>query len=79
MLGASEGSPRIDFLLQDGHDLTLAVNTIGKEGGEILAVGTHKEKWEQDRVCYLHLRSNNPDHLADVLKEKGYTVLGMHV
>jgi acetoin utilization protein AcuB len=80
ILGASEeGSSRIDFLLEESHDLALASKTITDEGGEILGVGTYKEKWEESRVCYLHLRATDPNRLADVLKEKGYTVLGVHV
>jgi acetoin utilization protein AcuB len=80
ILGASEeGSSRIDFLLEEGHDLSLASKTIAEEGGEVLGVGTYKEKWEESRVCYLHLRATDPNRLADVLKEKGYTLLGVHV
>jgi acetoin utilization protein AcuB len=80
VMGASEeGSSRIDFLLEEGHDLSLASKTIAEEGGEVLGVGTYREKWEESRVCYLHLRATDPNRLADVLKEKGYTVLGVHV
>jgi acetoin utilization protein AcuB len=80
VMGASEeGSYRIDFLLEDGHDLSLASRTIAEEGGEVLSVGTHKESWDESRVCYLHLRGNDPNHLAAVLKGKGYTVLGVHL
>jgi acetoin utilization protein AcuB len=80
VLGASEeGSSCIDFLLEEGHDLALAAKTIAEEGGEILGLGTYREKWEQDRVCYLHVRGREPNRLTDVLKEKGYTVLGVHV
>jgi acetoin utilization protein AcuB len=80
MLGASEeGSFRIDLLLQEGHDLALAANTIAEEGGEVTGVGIHRESWDASRVCYLHARSADPDRLADALKAKGYTVLGVHV
>ena len=80
LMGASEeGSSRIDFVLEQGHDLALASKTIADEGGEVLGVGTYREKWEESRVCYLHLRATDPNRLADVLKEKGYTVLGVHV
>jgi acetoin utilization protein AcuB len=79
MSGASEeGSFRIGFVLEEGHDLALAANTI-VEGGEITGVGTHKDSWEASRVCYLHARSMDPDRRAETLKAKGYTVLGVHV
>ncbi len=79
VMGASgEGSARIDFLLQGGHDLSLAAKIIAEEGAEVLSVGTHKEGWDEDRVCYLHLRGSDPNDLAEVLKRKGYTVLGVH-
>jgi acetoin utilization protein AcuB len=75
VMGASEeGSSRIDSLLEQGHDLALASKTIAEEGGEVLGVGTYREKWDESRVCYLHLRATDPNRLADVLKEKGYKV-----
>lgn len=80
VMGASEeGSSRIDFVLEQSHDLALASKTIAEEGGEVLGVGTYKENWDESRVCYLHVRATDPNHLADVLKEKGYTVLGVHM
>jgi acetoin utilization protein AcuB len=80
VMGASEeGSSRLDFVLERHHDLALASKTIAEEGGEVLGVGTYKEKWDENRVCYLHLRGKDPNRLADVLKQKGYTVLGVNV
>lgn len=80
VMGASEeGSSRIDFLLEQGHDLALASKTIAEEGGEVLGVATYRERWDDSRVCYLHLRATDPKRLVDLLKEKGYTVLGVHV
>jgi acetoin utilization protein AcuB len=79
-MGASEqDSSRIDFVLGEGHDLSLAAKTIAEAGGEVLGVGTYKEKWEEDRVCYLHVRSKDPAHMSDALKQKGFAVLGVHV
>ena len=79
MLGASEeGSFRIDFVLDEKHDLVLASQTIAERGGEVLGVGTHKDKWEENRVCYLHLRATDPGRFADALEAKGYTVLGVY-
>jgi len=79
VMGAlEEGSSRIDFVLDEKHDLALASRTIAEQGGEVLGIGTHKEKWEESRVCYLHLRAAEPERFADALRSKGYTVLGVH-
>ncbi|MFQ5539945.1 MAG: CBS and ACT domain-containing protein [Candidatus Binatia bacterium] len=79
VMGASEeGSARIDLLLEGkGHDLSGASKTIAMEGGEILGVGTYRERWEENPVFYLRLRAADPDRIAGVLGEKGYTVLGV--
>jgi acetoin utilization protein AcuB len=79
MLGASEeGAFRIDFVLDEKHDLVLASQTVTERGGEVLGVGTHKDKWEENRACYLHLRASDPGRFADALEAKGYTVLGVY-
>ena len=79
MLGASEeGSFRVDFVLNEKHDLAQAIETIAERGGEVLGVGTHKDKWEDSRVCYLHLRGTDPGKFAVALETKGYTVLGVY-
>ncbi len=77
-MGASEeGTCRIDLLLErDGHDLASASQIIATKGGEILGAGTYREKWEERPVFYLRLRGADPNQVAGVLKEKGYTVLG---
>jgi acetoin utilization protein AcuB len=79
VMGASEeGSARIDLLLEgEDHDLSGASKTIAMEGGEILGVGTYRERWEENPVFYLRLRAADPDRIAGVLGEKGYTVLGV--
>ncbi len=79
VMGASEeGAARIDFLLEgEGHDLSSASKTIAEEDGEILGVGTYRERWAENPVFYLRLRAADPDRIAVVLREKGYTVLGV--
>jgi len=79
VMGASEeGTFRIDLLLEgDGHDLASASQIIAGKGGEILGVGTYREKWEESPVFYLRLRAADPHQVAGVLKEKGYEVLGV--
>lgn len=81
VMGASEkGTARIDLLLrEDGHDLADASKTVGEEGGEIFGVGTYRESWGSSTVCYLRFRAPDPERLAGVLKEKGYSVLGVHL
>jgi acetoin utilization protein AcuB len=79
VMGASEeGVARIDLLLEgEGYDLSGATKTIAMEGGEILGLGTYRERWEENPVFYLRLRAADPDRIAGVLGEKGYTVLGV--
>jgi len=79
VMGASEeGTFRIDLLLEgDGHDLASASQIIAAKGGEILGVGTYREKGEESPVFYLRLRAADPNQVAGVLKEKGYEVLGV--
>ncbi len=79
VMGASEeGTFRIDLLLEgDGHDLASASQIIASKGGEILGVGTYREKWEKSPVFYLRLRAAEPNQVAGILKEEGYEVLGV--
>lgn len=81
LVGASEeDSFRIDFVMGEGHDLSLASRTIADAGGEVLGgLGTFREGWNEDRVSYLHVRGRDPNRLADALAKKGYKVLGVHV
>ncbi len=80
VMGASvSGTVRIDLILEGKRqDLTSASKIIADEGGEILGLGTYREKWGESHVCYLRLRTSDPDSLAKVLQEKGYNVLGVH-
>jgi len=79
VMGVSEkGTFRIDLLLAgNGHDLTSASQIIADKGGEILGVGTYREKWEESPVFYLRLRGGNPNQVAAILKEEGFEVLGV--
>jgi acetoin utilization protein AcuB len=81
VMGASEeGAARIDLLLGgEGYDLTDAAQIIAQEGGEILGVGTYRERWGENPVFYLRLRTVDPARIANALREKGYTVLGVHL
>jgi len=81
VMGASEeGTSRIDLLLdREGRDLAEASKTIAQQGGEILSMGTYREQWGDNPVCYVRLRATDPDLVANTLKRKGFTVLGVHV
>jgi len=79
VMGAfEEDSCRIDLLLEGGGDLSTASKIVAEQGGEILGVGTYRERWGESPICYLRLKAADADRLSDVLKEKGYTVLGLH-
>jgi hypothetical protein len=79
MGAAAEGSTRIDFILEgEEHGLTEASRIVNREGGEILGVGTYREKVADNPVCYLRLVSGNPDKIARALRSGGFDVLGVH-
>jgi acetoin utilization protein AcuB len=79
VLGASEEtSTRIDFVLGEGRGLAEASTIISQEGGEVLGVGTYRGKWGETPVCYLRLRSGDPEAIAKHLKDRGFDVLGVH-
>ncbi len=79
IIGASEeGTARIDLTLGGGgNDLASASNIIAEEGGEILGVGTYREKQGTNPIFYLRLRTDDPDKIVAVLKKKEYNILGV--
>jgi len=81
VMGASEeGTARIDFLTGgEAANLTEASKVLQEQGAEILGLGTHREKWDGDSIFYLRLRSTDPNRLAEILKRRGFTVVGVHV
>ena len=80
VMGASQGgSTRIDFILQgEEHGFVEATRIVAREGGEVLGVGTYREKLGEDPVCYLRLISGTPEKIARALRASGFNVLGMH-
>jgi acetoin utilization protein AcuB len=80
VMGASqEGTARVDFILEgEEHGLTEASRVVNREGGEILGVGTYREKLGENPVCYLRLISGNPEKIARALRAAGFDVLGVH-
>jgi acetoin utilization protein AcuB len=74
-----EGAARIDVVFdQDKFDLAGASKIIAQEGGEILGLGSYRDKWGESPVYYLRFSSANAEYLAEVLRSKGYNILGFH-
>ena len=79
-MGASQpASTRIDFVLEgEEHGLMEASRVVSREGGEILGIGTYREKLGDNPVCYLRLRSGNAERISESLRRGGFNVLGVH-
>jgi acetoin utilization protein AcuB len=80
VMGASEeASTRIDFVLEgEGKGLAEASTIISKQGGDVLSVGTYRQKWGETPIYYLRLRSGDADAIAQALSERGFQVLGVY-
>jgi acetoin utilization protein AcuB len=79
-MGASQpASTRLDFILEgEEHGLTEASRVVSREGGEILGIGTYRQKIGENPVCYLRLLSGNAGQIAESLRRAGFDVLGVH-
>ena len=79
-MGASQpASTRIDFILEgEEHGIIEASRIVSREGGEILGIGTYREKIGENPVCYLRLLSGNAERIAEALRRSGFNVLGVH-
>ncbi|MGB7946391.1 MAG: CBS domain-containing protein [Candidatus Binatia bacterium] len=79
-MGASQpASTRLDFILEgEEHGIVEASRVVSREGGEILGIGTYREKIGENPVCYLRLVSGNAERIADGLRRSGFNVLGVH-
>jgi len=80
VMGASHGgSSRIDFALEgEEHGFVEATRLVVREGGEVLGVGTYREKLGENPVCYLRLVAGKPEAIAKALRGRGFNVLGVH-
>ena len=80
VMGASHGgSTRIDFVLEgEEHGFLEATRLVAREGGEVLGVGTYREKLGENPVCYLRLLAGDPQRIAKSLRASGFNVLGLH-
>ena len=81
VMGASEpGTARIDLLLEgEQYGLASASKTIVEEGGEVLGLGTYRERWGESPICYLRVRGADLEGIANRLRKRGYNVLGVHL
>jgi acetoin utilization protein AcuB len=79
-MGASQpASTRIGFILEgEEHGIIEASRIVSREGGEILGIGTCREKIGENPVCYLRFLSGNAERIAEVLRRSGFNVLGVH-
>ncbi len=77
---AEENATRIDLTLEQAapHDLPSAAQVIQSAGGEILGLGTYRDRWEDERVYYLVIRADPMKPVMDGLESKGFRVLGVH-
>jgi acetoin utilization protein AcuB len=80
LMGASRGgTTRIDFVLEgEEHSMIEASRIVAREGGEILGVGTYRDKLGENPICYLRLIGADPDKIAKGLQDSGFDVLGVH-
>jgi len=77
---AEENATRIDLMLEAAppRDLPNASQVIQNAGGEILGLGTYRDRWENERVYYLVVRAERQEPVMDALESKGFRVLGSH-
>lgn len=80
MMGASQGgSTRIDFILEgEEHGLVEASRIVAREGGEILGVGTYRDRFGDNPICYLRIIEGSADKIAKALRAGGFDILGVH-
>jgi acetoin utilization protein AcuB len=77
---AEENATRIDLMLDESgpRDLPNASQVIQSAGGEILGLGTYRDRWDEERVYYLVVRAPALKPVMDALEAKGFRVLGTH-
>jgi acetoin utilization protein AcuB len=75
-----ENATRIDIMLDKigPRDLPNASQVIHNAGGEILGLGTYRDRWEEDRVYYLVIRADSIKPVMDALGRGDFRVLGSH-
>jgi acetoin utilization protein AcuB len=77
---AEENATRVDLMIDSAppRDLPHASEVIQKSGGEILGLGTYRDRWKEERVYYLVVRAKPIKPVIDALAGNGFRVLGSH-
>jgi len=77
---SEENATRVDLLLDAAppHDLPHASEVIQSSGGEILGLGTYRDRWKEERVYYLVVRADPIKPAIDALERNGFRLLGIH-
>jgi acetoin utilization protein AcuB len=80
VMGASQGgSVRLDLVLEgEEHGFIEASRIVAREGGDVLGVGTYRDKLGENPVCYLRMVGGNAEKIAKALRVSGFNVLGVH-
>ncbi len=77
---AEENATRIDLMLEraESRELPAALQVIQGAGGEVLGLGTYRDRWDEERVYYVVFRSAAVEPVIAGLRAKGFRVLGTH-
>ena len=77
---AEEGVSRIDLAFTgNSFDVATIAHLIGLSGGEVLGMGTYAgENDRRDQVFYIRVRAEDAREIANLLTEKGFTVVAIH-
>jgi acetoin utilization protein AcuB len=79
MGGSKGGSTRIDFVLEgEEHGFIEASRIVAREGGEVIGVGSYRDKLGENSICYLRLVAGDADKITKALRTSGFDVLGVH-
>jgi acetoin utilization protein AcuB len=77
---AEEGVSRIDLAFSgNSFDLATIAELVGMSSGEILGMGTYEGEGDRkDQIFYLRVRTEDARRTADMLTDRGFTVVAIH-
>jgi len=77
---AEEGVSRIDLAFTgNSFDVATIAHLVGLSGGEVLGMGTYAGEGDRRRrVFYIRVRAEDAHMVANLLAEKGFTVIAIH-
>jgi len=81
VLGSTEeGVSRIDLAFRgDSFDLVMIAQLVGQSNGEVLGMGTYEgEGSRKDQIVYLRVRTEDARRTADMLTDRGFSVVAIH-